>query len=143
MSKIFCVFKSLSTSDLDYMMRCDSQKSQTIDTLQSNTAGLWESAPCGASGVFSPSWASSLRDQPSAVQKRSVRFCVQPEDSKTVCCPNSLFHCTHCLPLPWGSPLRGPLKRSKLAPGQFVAWDCPARAIDRQDDIKQKAHSNE
>ena len=30
-----------------------------------------------------------------------------------------------CSPHPWGSPLRGPLKRSKLAPGQFVAWGMP------------------
>jgi hypothetical protein len=35
------------------------------------------------------------------------------------------LHCTSCSPHPWGSPLRGPPKRSKNAPDVFVAWDCP------------------
>ena len=72
---------------------------------------------------------------------------VQSEDCKTVCSPNSRplrraqdvqsaksqivgflkprFHCTHCSPHPWDSPLRGPLKRSNNVPSIVVTRECP------------------
>ena len=85
----------------------------------------------------------------------------QSEEYKTVCSSNSRslreaqgvqsaksqivgflkprFHCTTCSPHQWGSPLRGPLKGSKNVPDVFVAWECPSRAIFRQDDINAKS----
>jgi hypothetical protein len=51
--------------------------------------------------------------------------------AKLLACRFSGFTVLSCSPPPWGSPLRGQLKLSKFAPGEFVAWYRPARAVHR------------
>ena len=55
-------------------------------------------------------------------QNRNKARGVQPAPSQTVGLSSAGFTVLSCSPPPWGSPLRGQLKLSKFAPGEFVAW---------------------